>query len=73
MLEEPGRIVDGLRAIMRAMKVTRGIIAVEDNKKDAFQSMQKAAEGREGILVVLVKTKYPQGGEKQLIEAITKR
>lgn len=73
MLEEPVRIVDGLRAIMRAMGVSRGIIAIEDNKKDAFQSMQKAAQGREGVSVVLVKTKYPQGGEKQLIKSVLKR
>lgn len=73
MLEQPERIVSGLRAIMRAMKVSRGIIAVEDNKKDAFQAVQKAALGREGVSVVLVRTKYPQGGEKQLIEAVTGR
>ncbi len=73
MLEEPVRIIDGLRAIMRAMGVSRGIIAVEDNKKDAFQSMLKAAQGREGVSVVLVKTKYPQGGEKQLIKAVIRR
>ncbi len=73
MLEESGRIVDGLRAIMRAMNVTRGIIAVEDNKPDAYKTMTDAAKGREGISVVKVRTKYPQGGEKQLIQAVTKR
>ncbi|NLE19905.1 MAG: electron transport complex subunit RsxC [Clostridiales bacterium] len=73
MLEEPGRVVDGLRLIMRAMKVSRGFIAVEENKMDAVKAMQEAARGREGVSVVVLKTKYPQGGEKQLIEAVTGR
>lgn len=73
MLEQPGKIVDGLRAIMRAMKVATGIIAIEDNKMDAVKAITEAAKGREGVQVAVLKTKYPQGGEKQLIEAITKR
>ena len=73
MLETPGLIVDGLRAAMRALNVLRGVIAIEDNKPDAIDSMQKAAEGRQGVEVAVLKTKYPQGGEKQLIFAITGR
>lgn len=73
MLEEPVRVVDGLRAVMRAMKVEKGIIAIEDNKMDAVQAMKKAAYGREGVSVTVLKAKYPQGGEKQLIKAVTGR
>ncbi len=73
MLETPLRVVDGLRAAMRAMGVTRGVIAIEDNKPDAIASVEKAAHGREGVEVVALKTKYPQGGEKQLITAVTGR
>ena len=73
MLEEPERIVNGLRAIMRAMNVKEGVIAIEDNKMDAVKTMSDAASGREGVRVVVMKTKYPQGGEKQLIKAVTKR
>lgn len=73
MLEQPERIIDGLRAIMRAMKVENGFIAVEDNKQDAARVLEEKAQGREGVRVVTVKTKYPQGGEKQLIEAVTRR
>lgn len=69
MLETPNRVVDGLRAVMRAMNVNRGIIAIEDNKMDAIAAMEKAAKGREGVEVAVLKTKYPQGGEKQLIAA----
>lgn len=73
MLENSTRIVDGLRAVMRALKVGKGIIAIEDNKPDAIAAMQKAAQGRDGVSVQVLKTKYPQGGEKQLIEAVTGR
>lgn len=73
MLETPGRIVDGLRAAMRAVGVSRGVIAIEDNKPDAIAAMERAANGREGVEVAALKTKYPQGGEKQLIQAVTGR
>jgi len=61
MLEQPERIVNGLRAAMRAMGVTRGLIGIEDNKKEAIEAMAKAASGREGVEVCALKTKYPQG------------
>ena len=73
MLENPVRVVDGLRAAMRAINVKDGIIAIEDNKPDAIEAMRKACQGREGVRVQVLKTKYPQGGEKQLIEAVTGR
>lgn len=73
MLENSIRIVDGLRAVMRATGVKKGIIGIEDNKRDAIVAMKKAAEGREGVFIQPLKTKYPQGGEKQLIQAITGR
>ena len=73
MLENGPRIVDGLRLILRATGVRRGVIAIEDNKPDAIAAMQKAAAGHEGIEVMALPTKYPQGGEKQLIEVVTGR
>ncbi len=73
MLENSTRIVDGLRAVMRALNVKTGIIGIEDNKPEAIEAMEKAARGREGVTIQPLKTKYPQGGEKQLIEAITGR
>lgn len=73
MLENPVRVVDGLRAAMRAINVKEGIIAIEDNKPDAIEAMRKACQGREGVRGQVLKTKYPQGGEKQLIEAVTGR
>lgn len=73
MLENSDRVVDGLRAAMRALNVENGIIAIEDNKPDAIAAMQKAIRGRKGVEVRVLRTKYPQGGEKQLIEAVTGR
>ena len=73
MLEHSVRIVDGLRAAMRALDVKRGIIAIEQNKPDAIEAMRKAAQGRMGVEVRPLKTKYPQGGEKQLIQVVTGR
>ena len=73
MIEESGRIVDGLRAVMRALGVKRGVIGIEDNKPDAIAAMQRAAEGREGVEVMPLFTKYPQGSEKQLIYSVTGR
>ena len=73
MLEKSDRIVDGLRAAMRALNVKKGVIAIEDNKPDAIEAMRKAAQGREGVEVMPLQTKYPQGGEKQLIHVVTGR
>lgn len=73
MVEEPMRVVDGLRAVMRALNVKNGVIAIEDNKMDAVKSIREAAYGREGVSVAVMRTKYPQGGEKQLIYAVTGR
>lgn len=73
MLEKPKRIIEGLRAVMRALNVKRGIIAIEDNKMEAVTAVREASRGREGVEVAVLKTKYPQGGEKQLIKALTGR
>ncbi|MBQ3552529.1 MAG: electron transport complex subunit RsxC [Clostridia bacterium] len=73
MLEEPGRIIDGLRAVMRAVDAQKGIIAIEDNKRDAIAAMRETARGRIGVSVEVLKAKYPQGSEKQIIQAVCGR
>lgn len=73
MLETPERVVNGLRVAMRALNVKRGVIAIEDNKPEAIEAVKKAAAGREGVEVFELKTKYPQGAEKQIIEVVTGR
>ena len=73
MQENATRVVDGLRAVMRAMDVRQGIIGIEDNKPAAIAAMEKACQGRDGVRVQVIRTKYPQGGEKQLIQVLTGR
>ena len=73
MLEHSARIVEGLKLILRATGVTRGVIAIETNKPDAIKAMQEAVHGEADICVKQLKTKYPQGSEKQLIQVITGR
>ena len=73
MLEHSARIVEGLKLILRATGVSRGVIAIESNKPDAIKAMQEAVQGEADICVKPLKTKYPQGSEKQLIHVITGR
>lgn len=72
MLEESAAIVDGLKVALHVLGAQRGVIAIEDNKPDAVAAMRQAA-GDGGVEVVSLPTKYPQGGEKQLIYAVTHR
>lgn len=73
MLENPNKIVRGLKAIMKAVGVRDGYIGIEDNKPDAIEVMEKAVMNEAYIHVVALKTKYPQGDEKRLINAATGR
>lgn len=66
-------IVRGTRLLMRAAGVSRGVIAVENNKPEAIAALSAAAASVPGVEVMPLKVKYPQGGEKQLIEAVTGR
>jgi len=68
ILEYPMGIIEGARIFQRILDAPRLIFAVEDNKLDAAQILKK-----EGVEVVILKTKYPQGAEKQLIKAVLNR
>lgn len=72
MLETPEEVIEGLKIVLYRFGITNGHIAIEENKPDAIKLMkEKCAE--EGIKVDTLKKKYPQGSEKQLIKAVTKR
>ncbi len=75
MLENPMDIITGLRILMHIFDLKDGYIGVEDNKKDAISILKNAAEKvtDANIHIVPLKTKYPQGAEKQLIYAVCKR
>jgi Na+-translocating ferredoxin:NAD+ oxidoreductase subunit C len=77
MQEHSHEIIKGMLLIMRAIGVGKGIIAIEDNKPKAIESMSAAIEGLRitsyELRVTKLPTKYPQGGEKQLIKVLTGR
>lgn len=73
MLENPDDIIDGLHIVMKILGLDRGYIGIEQNKPDAIKLMQEKAALSGDIEVCPLKTKYPQGAEKQLIYAVTKR
>ena len=74
MLEKADEILVGVTLIMKAVGVERGYIGIENNKPDAIRLMQeKAGKYHRGIEVVPLKVRYPQGGEKQLIDAVIGR
>jgi len=73
MIEESQRIIKGLRIILRVIQTARGIIAIEDNKPEAIEHLKELCANIPDIKVAVVRTKYPQGCEKQLVNAITKR
>jgi Na+-translocating ferredoxin:NAD+ oxidoreductase subunit C len=73
MLEKPAEIIEGLKAFMKILGVSRGFVGIEDNKPKAVAAMKQAAEGQPGIEVCSLPTKYPQGAEKMLIKSITRR
>ncbi len=69
MMEHSNEIFIGISLLMRALKVERAIVGIEANKKDAIALFQKLADRHFGIEVCPLKMHYPQGGEKQLIDA----
>lgn len=73
MLEYPDDILKGLQIFQKILNIKRAYIAIENNKPDAIKLVRKKASAYEGISVVGLNVKYPQGAEKQLIYAITKR
>lgn len=73
MLEMPDEIIGGVKTAMKILGVDRAYIGIETNKKDAIGVMTKKAAEAGNIKVCPLKTKYPQGAEKQLIYAISKR
>jgi electron transport complex protein RnfC len=73
ILEKAEEIMVGIRIMMKALKVDNAIVGIENNKKDAIERMSQLAKGEQGISVVALKVKYPQGGEKQLIKALLNR
>ena len=73
MLEHADEVLIGVQLLMRAAKVNRAMIGIENNKKDAIKLLQEKASKLIGIEICPLRMKYPQGSEKQLIDALIGR
>ncbi|MCD6288196.1 MAG: electron transport complex subunit RsxC [Candidatus Hydrogenedentes bacterium] len=73
MVERPRDVVAGLRLMMSATGVRKGIIGIESNKPEAIESIVKQTERRPELSVEVLKVKYPQGAEKNFINALLGR
>ncbi len=73
MLEQTQDVIDGIKILIKALGLHRGLLAVEENKADVFGVVQKLLPPDGSIELCRLKTKYPQGAEKQLIYALTGR
>jgi electron transport complex, rnfABCDGE type, C subunit len=73
MLERPEEVLVGVAILRKALGNPKTVIGIERNKMDAIELLTEKAKTFEGIEIQPLKVKYPQGGEKQLIEAITQR
>ena len=73
MLEHANEIIVGLELLMKAVAVEKGYIGIETNKMQAIRLFEDKLKGRTDIHVVPLKKRYPQGGEKQLVDAVIRR
>ena len=73
MIEEPEKLIAGLKVSLSLFPNAQGIMAVEDNKKDCIELLKRLTKEEKRISVKALKTKYPQGAERQLIYATTGR
>ncbi len=73
MLEKGEELLIGVSIMMKALKTDKAIIGIENNKPDAIANLEKLSKDFSGIAIKALKVQYPQGGEKQLIDALIGR
>ena len=73
MLEETDMLIKGLEVMLKILPKAKGLICIEDNKMDAYNLINQKLKSNLSISTCLLKTKYPQGGERQIIYAATGR
>ena len=73
MMEKGEQILVGVTLLMKAVNVSKAVIGIENNKPDAIAHLTKLAVAYPGIEIMPLKVQYPQGGEKQLIDAVIRR
>ena len=67
MQEQAEQIIDGIRLMLHGMGTGKAVVAIEDNKPDAYQAIQLAALNQQLIQVIQIPTRYPMGWDRQLI------
>ncbi len=73
MMEEPQKLINGLKVMLKLFPNANGVLAIEDNKPDCIELFRKLTKGEPSISVASLRTKYPQGSERHLIYAVTGR
>ncbi len=73
MVEEPEKLVNGMKVVLQLFPNAKGVFGIEDNKHDCVETLQKLTANEPRMEVAELMTKYPQGGERQLIKAVTGR
>lgn len=73
MIEEPEKLIGGLKVILQLFDHAKGVIAVENNKPEAIKKLEELVKDEPRITVCPLLTKYPQGGERSIIYAVTGR
>lgn len=70
MRSKADEIVEGVEILLQLFQSAVGVICIENNKPEAIAAMEKAVQGKNNISVRALKTKYPQGGERSLIQVV---
>ncbi len=73
MIEQPEKLVAGMKIVLQLFPKAKGVFGVEDNKPDCIAKLKELVKDESRMEVAELMTKYPQGGERQLIYAVTKR
>ena len=73
MIEQPEKLIAGMRVVLQLFPKAKGVFGVEDNKPDCIAKLSELVKNESRMEVAPLQTKYPQGGERQLIYAVTKR
>ncbi|HAP03520.1 MAG TPA: electron transport complex subunit RsxC [Lachnospiraceae bacterium] len=73
MVEEPEKLIGGLKIVLQLFPNAKGVFAIENNKPDCIEKISEMIKDDDRLSVQPLLTKYPQGGERQLIHAVTGR
>lgn len=73
LVEQPQEVIDGLKIMLTLFENAKGVIAIENNKPDVIENLKKLTANEDRIQIAALKTKYPQGSERHIIYAVTKR